>query len=133
MGTQFIWKTPRPYEKRDGQYIHAFMPNVCINFATGEMWLSHGKIHFEADGAGYLAGKHINWTKDGEIIIGTATEEGLEVVLWRPNGSMIGPLNGYVISNDSRVSAAETLLILQSVNLEVWVMMGGFLLMNAKL
>lgn len=26
--------------------IHAFRPNVCINFATGQMWLSGGKFRF---------------------------------------------------------------------------------------
>jgi hypothetical protein len=26
--------------------IHAFRPNVCINFATGQMWLSAGKFRF---------------------------------------------------------------------------------------
>lgn len=36
-----------PYEKDDsGNYIHTFMPNVCINFATGQMWLSTGRIQF---------------------------------------------------------------------------------------
>ena len=36
-----------PYEKdENGKYIHTFMPNVCINFATGQMWLSTGKIRF---------------------------------------------------------------------------------------
>lgn len=36
-----------PYEKDpSGNYIHTFMPNVCINFATGQMWLSTGKISF---------------------------------------------------------------------------------------
>ena len=36
-----------PYEKdANGIYIHTFMPNVCINFATGQMWLSTGKFRF---------------------------------------------------------------------------------------
>lgn len=36
-----------PYEKdKDDKYIHTFLPNVCINFATGQMWLSTGKIRF---------------------------------------------------------------------------------------
>lgn len=36
-----------PYEKdANGNYIHTFMPNVCINFATGQMWLSTGRIQF---------------------------------------------------------------------------------------
>lgn len=36
-----------PYEKdASGNYIHTFMPNVCINFATGQMWLSAGQIRF---------------------------------------------------------------------------------------
>ena len=36
-----------PYEKNEnGEYIHAFMPNVCINFSTGQMWLQCGKLRF---------------------------------------------------------------------------------------
>jgi hypothetical protein len=36
-----------PYEKdANGKYIHTFMPNVCINFSTGQMWLSTGRIQF---------------------------------------------------------------------------------------
>lgn len=27
-------------------YLHTFMPNVCINFATGQMWLSTGQLKF---------------------------------------------------------------------------------------
>lgn len=50
-----------PYEKKNGQYIHTFMPNVCINFATGQMWTSCGKAHFNYDGTGYLADDSIRW------------------------------------------------------------------------
>ena len=35
-----------PYEEKDGTPIHSFRPNVCINFATGQMWLSNGKAVF---------------------------------------------------------------------------------------
>ena len=35
-----------PYEKKNEKYIHTFMPNVCINFSTGQMWLSTGNISF---------------------------------------------------------------------------------------
>lgn len=44
-----------------GQPIHTFMPNVCINFATGQMWTSCGRSHFNSDGTGYLASKAIKW------------------------------------------------------------------------
>lgn len=44
-----------------GQPIHTFMPNVCINFATGQMWTSCGRSHFNSDGTGYLASKSIKW------------------------------------------------------------------------
>lgn len=44
-----------------GQPIHTFMPNVCINFATGQMWTSCGRNHFNSDGTGYLASKSIKW------------------------------------------------------------------------
>lgn len=35
-----------PYEKQNGKFIHSFLPNVCINFSTGQMWLSTGQIKF---------------------------------------------------------------------------------------
>lgn len=38
-----------PYEEKDGTPIHSFRPNVCINFATGQMWLSNGKAVFDQD------------------------------------------------------------------------------------
>ena len=38
-----------PYEEKDGTPIHSFRPNVCINFATGQMWLSNGKAIFEQE------------------------------------------------------------------------------------
>lgn len=33
-----------PYAKEGNKYIHGFMPNICINFSTGQMWTSCGKI-----------------------------------------------------------------------------------------
>lgn len=30
----------------NGKPIHTFRPNICINFATGQMWLSGGEIQF---------------------------------------------------------------------------------------
>lgn len=33
-----------PYELNNNKPIHTFRPNVCINFATGQMWLACGKI-----------------------------------------------------------------------------------------
>lgn len=38
-----------PYEEKDGTPIHSFRPNVCINFATGQMWLSNGKAVFDQE------------------------------------------------------------------------------------
>jgi hypothetical protein len=48
-----------PYEKKDGKYIHTFMPNVCINFATGQMWLSTGSIQF-----GKLSDRNVSTTAE---------------------------------------------------------------------
>ena len=44
-----------------GTPIHTFRPNVCINFKTGEMWTSAGKVNFDADGSGYLLDGNILW------------------------------------------------------------------------
>ena len=46
---------------------NSFRPNVCINFATGEMWLGAGKTYFASDGSGYLGNKSIQFTKDGDL------------------------------------------------------------------
>ena len=91
-----------PYEKRNGEYIHAFMPNVCINFSTGEMWLSCGKVHFDASGAGYLANQHINWTADGTVVIGKPGESENGIV-FDENGMSIGPLNDYKLTTDGLI------------------------------
>lgn len=48
---------------------NTFRPNVCINFATGEMWLGAGKSYFAADGSGYVGNKNIEFTADGDVQI----------------------------------------------------------------
>ena len=44
-----------------GTPIHSFRPNVCINFKTGEMWTSAGKVNFDVDGSGHLLDENILW------------------------------------------------------------------------
>lgn len=59
-----------PYEKDDdGAYIHTFMPNVCINFATGQMWLSTGRIQF-----GKLNERNVSTTDEMQQKISDASE-----------------------------------------------------------
>lgn len=41
--------------------IHRFRPYVVINFKTGEMWTSAGKVNFDADGSGHLLDENILW------------------------------------------------------------------------
>lgn len=91
-----------PYEKRNGEYIHAFMPNVCINFATGEMWLSCGKNHFDASGAGYLANQYINWTSGGTVVIGKPGDS-TNGIIFSDTGMTIGPLDSYKLTVDGLV------------------------------
>lgn len=39
-----------PYEKNDdGNFIHDFMPNVCINFGTGDFWAGYGRVRIADD------------------------------------------------------------------------------------
>ena len=39
-----------PYEKNDdGNFIHDFMPNVCINFGTGDFWAGYGRVRISDD------------------------------------------------------------------------------------
>lgn len=90
-----------------GDYIHSFMPNVCINFATGEMWTSAGKTNFDATGAGYLAGQNINWTSEGTLIIGNPNEDAQGIIF--EDGKMtIGPLDGYKTTVDGLIKAVNT-------------------------
>ena len=35
---------------------NSFRPNWCVNFATGEQWLSAGQVYFGIGGSGYLKG-----------------------------------------------------------------------------
>ena len=59
-----------PYEKDgDGKYIHTFMPNVCINFATGQMWLSTGRIQF-----GKLNDRNVSTTSEMQKEISDASD-----------------------------------------------------------
>ena len=43
-------ETVNPYEKDDdGNFIHNFMPNVCINFSTGDFWAGYGRVRIADD------------------------------------------------------------------------------------
>lgn len=57
-----------PYEKKgegaNAPYIHTFMPNVCINFATGQMWLATGQIHFGCKETNVTTTEYIDTLKD---------------------------------------------------------------------
>lgn len=94
-----------PYEKdENGDYIHTFMPNVCINFATGQMWTSCGKAHFNYDGTGYLADNAIRWGYEATeenpnaiaFEIGELDEEGKGQGIKYHNGALtIGPFESF--------------------------------------
>ena len=77
-------------------YLHTFMPNTCINFASGEMWNSCGKVHFGHDGTGYLADNAIKWwfDTDGSICmqIGRDGDNGLRLTR---DGLTFGQLEEY--------------------------------------
>lgn len=101
----------------DGEYIHTFMPNVCINFSTGQMWASCGKNHFDSDGTGYVADEAIKWWfSNGNVglQIGRDGENGIK---FEDSELTIGPLNSYKGEmdialqnmNDQITSSTETL------------------------
>ena len=83
-----------------GTPIHTFRPNVCINFKTGEMWTSAGKVNFDADGSGYLLNRGIIWDyvkdENNESIpyfrIGDAEKNG---ITFSGSTMFIGPLEEY--------------------------------------
>lgn len=93
-----------PYEKKDGVYIHDFMPNVCINFNTGEMWASCGKSHFAHNGSGYVADNAIKWWYDNNdkiaIQIGNDGEQGIKFI---DNTLLIGPFDAYTTELENTV------------------------------
>ena len=74
-----------------------FRPNICINFKTGEIWLSRGKVHTDPNGNVVINGKIItdegskigSWFtwEDGTI---STVEEGsssFPMIKFNPNGS----------------------------------------------
>lgn len=59
----FIGVKPNNTKGQYKHYLHTFMPNVCTNFASGEMWLASGDIQFETNKtllSGYLGIKNGN-------------------------------------------------------------------------
>lgn len=44
-----------------------FVPNVLINFTTGESWFSSGATIFNANGTGQLSNGKIEWTSDDKL------------------------------------------------------------------
>lgn len=96
-----------PYEptsETNSTCIHDFQPNVCINFKTGEMWLSGGKVNFDSNGGGYLANHYINWTEDGTVIIGKPGEDSVNGIVMSSTGMTIGPLDAYKLEMDGTIS-----------------------------
>ena len=57
-----------PYKKgTNGKYIHKFMPNVCINFATGQMWLQCGKLQFGATSSNVYTSGEVDTQIDEKV------------------------------------------------------------------
>lgn len=82
--------------------IHRFRPNVVINFKTGEMWTSAGKVNFDADGSGYLADKNINWLSNGTFIIGNPDVDN-QGIAFEKGKMTIGPLDDYKTKTDQAI------------------------------
>lgn len=109
-----------PYEKdENGEYIHTFMPNVCINFATGQMWTSCGKAHFNYDGTGYLADNTIRWgyetiddDSDNKTIafeIGELGDTGTGNGIKYHNGNLtIGPFESFTADVTDTINEFKT-------------------------
>lgn len=101
-----------PYATNRGTYMHDFMPNICINFSTGQMWTSCGKSKFNHDGSGYLLNRSIIWGNNSEnkpyFQIGPAnSDNGIRL---EDNTLTIGQLNGVKEEIDTDLSyLCETL------------------------
>ena len=103
-----------PYETNADGPIHSFRPNVCINFATGQMWTACGKCFHNYDGTGYLADQAIKWwwaekedKENGKIgkigvQIGYNGDTG---ITFTPDGFKIGLLDTYKAETDEKIKA----------------------------
>lgn len=61
-----------------------FIPNICINFKTGESWFAKGKVHLSDDSSGYIGGNDgIVWNIDGSGSIAKGN------ISWDSNGNLI--------------------------------------------
>lgn len=47
---------------------NTFKPNICIDFANGNVWLGGSKHHLNKDGSGYLSGKNIILQANGDVL-----------------------------------------------------------------
>lgn len=54
-----------------------FIPNICINFNTGEAWFGAGSTHLARDGSGYFSSQNFKWN-DTSCVIGSDSKKGLE-------------------------------------------------------
>ena len=89
----------------DGKAIHKFRPNVCINFATGQMWTACGKCFHDYNGAGYLADQAIKWgwnNEQFEVQIGYEGQNGITIGSG-VNGFKIGLLDTYKEETDKKI------------------------------
>ena len=93
-------------------YLHEFMPNVCINFLTGQMWLSTGKVKFSKDEIKLLTGK-------GDNISGFVTENNFaeifsnsEVKITGDRVTIAGDLtvNNVITVNEENVTIKDVII-----------------------
>ena len=54
-----------------------FIPNICINFNTGEAWFGAGSTHLAIDGSGYFSSQNFKWNNTS-CVIGSDSKKGLE-------------------------------------------------------
>lgn len=101
-----------PYEVIEENYIHDFMPNICINFSTGQMWTSCGKTQFNYDGSGYLLDRTITWgsNSEGNPFFQIGNYLGSDSIRLEDSTLTIGPLNEVKEEIDTDInSLCETL------------------------
>ena len=48
---------------------NTFIPNICINYKTGEAWFAAGKVYFGKNGEGYVSNGAISWDSTGTASI----------------------------------------------------------------
>lgn len=84
-----------------------FIPNLCINFKTGEVWFGSGSTHLAKDGSGYFSNGDFKWN-DTLCVIGSDSKKGLE---FNYSTNEYKLFDGQMIYKDDRITFGDKVII----------------------